>query len=71
MFDAIIRQAAERFGLGGNAKQFVAQLLALIFNPGSGGISGFLQKFKDAGLGARQLPGSAAHPATTTCNPTK
>jgi outer membrane protein OmpA-like peptidoglycan-associated protein/uncharacterized protein YidB (DUF937 family) len=51
MFDAIIRQAAERFGLGDNAKQFVGQLLALIFNPGSGGISGFLQKFKDAGLG--------------------
>ncbi len=51
MFDAIIRQAAERFGLGDNAKQFVGQLLGLIFNPGSGGISGFLQKFKDAGLG--------------------
>ncbi|MGH8062020.1 MAG: OmpA family protein [Pseudoxanthomonas sp.] len=51
MFDAIIRQAAERFGLGDNAKQFVGQLLALIFNPDSGGISGFLQKFKDAGLG--------------------
>ncbi len=51
MLDAIIRQAAERFGLGDNAKQFVGQLLGLIFNPGTGGISGFLQKFKDAGLG--------------------
>ncbi|NDK38095.1 DUF937 domain-containing protein [Pseudoxanthomonas gei] len=52
MLDAIIRQAAERFGLGDNARPFVGQLLALIFNPAAGGISGFLQKFRDAGLGS-------------------
>lgn len=51
MFDAVIQEAAERFGLGGKAKMFVDLLLGQIFDPDRGGIAGLQGRFADAGLG--------------------
>ncbi|MBM4262919.1 MAG: DUF937 domain-containing protein [Deltaproteobacteria bacterium] len=50
MFDAIIKDIAARFGLGNNAGPLLQMLLAFITNRDSGGISGFLQLFRNAGL---------------------
>jgi uncharacterized protein YidB (DUF937 family) len=51
MFEALIREAAGKYDLGGNAQRFVGLLLNLIFNPATGGFNGFMKKFQDAGLG--------------------
>lgn len=50
MFDSIIKQAQEKFGLGDKAGGFVAALLGLIANPATGGFSGFINRFKEVGL---------------------
>jgi outer membrane protein OmpA-like peptidoglycan-associated protein/uncharacterized protein YidB (DUF937 family) len=66
MFDAIIRELSQRFGLGDKAKDLVTALLSLIFDPNSGGISGLLARFKQQGLGdlfSSWLGGSTAPPA--------
>ena len=51
MFDSIISEAREKFNLGDKAGSLVAALLGLIANPATGGFSGFIRRFKDAGLG--------------------
>lgn len=50
MFDSIIKEIASRFGLGNNAGPLLQMLLAFMTNRSSGGISGFLQLFRNAGL---------------------
>lgn len=50
MFDAIIKEIAARFGLADNARPLLQFLLAFITNRDAGGISGFLQLFRNAGL---------------------
>jgi outer membrane protein OmpA-like peptidoglycan-associated protein/uncharacterized protein YidB (DUF937 family) len=50
MFDALVREVSQRFGLGDKAQMFVTSLLALIFDPNNGGIDGLLDKFKQQGL---------------------
>jgi uncharacterized protein YidB (DUF937 family) len=50
MFDILIREAGVRFGLGDKALPFVQMLLACITNAQDGGLPGFLEKFKAAGL---------------------
>ncbi len=52
MFDALIREAATRFGLGDKAPMLVQMLLAYMTNKDTGGLAGFIDKFKGAGLGA-------------------
>lgn len=52
MFDSIVKELASRFGLGDRAQSLVQMLLAYATNPQTGGLSGFLEKFKTAGLGA-------------------
>jgi outer membrane protein OmpA-like peptidoglycan-associated protein/uncharacterized protein YidB (DUF937 family) len=52
MFDALIREAASRFGLGDKAGPLVQMLLAYMTNSSTGGLTGFMDKFKGAGLGA-------------------
>ena len=52
MFDKIIREAASRFGLGDKGAMLVQTLLAHMTNKDTGSLSGFIDKFKDAGLGA-------------------
>lgn len=50
MFDAIIKEIAGRFGLANNAGPLLQMLLAFMTNRASGGISGFLQLFRNHGL---------------------
>lgn len=66
MFDALIREISQRFGLGDKAQDLVTSLLALIFDPNSGGIHGLAAKLQQQGLGdllSTWLGGSAG-PAT-------
>lgn len=51
MFEVLIREAAARFGLGDKALPLVQMLLAYMTNRDTGGLMGFLEKFKAAGLG--------------------
>lgn len=51
MFDVLIREAAARFGLGDKALPLAQMLLAYMTNRDTGGLAGFLEKFKVAGLG--------------------
>lgn len=51
MFDSIINEAKGKFGLGDKAGGLVASLLGLIANPATGGFNGFINRFKEVGLG--------------------
>jgi outer membrane protein OmpA-like peptidoglycan-associated protein/uncharacterized protein YidB (DUF937 family) len=51
LFDSIINGVSEKFGLGDKAGTLLSALLALMTNQETGGFSGFLDRFKDAGLG--------------------
>lgn len=51
MFDAIINEANERFDLNGKADTLLSALLALITDKEHGGFHGFLNRFRDTGLG--------------------
>ena len=51
LFDSIISGASEKFGLGDKAGTMLSALLALMTNQETGGFSGFLDRFKEAGLG--------------------
>ena len=68
MFDSLIKELTTRFGLGDKAPQLLKLLLAYITNPQNGGITGFLDKFKAAGLGglAQSWLGGNAAPQVAT-----
>lgn len=51
MFDSIIKEAQEKFNLGDKAGGLLSTLVALMTNKDDGGFSGFLERFKTAGLG--------------------
>jgi uncharacterized protein YidB (DUF937 family)/outer membrane protein OmpA-like peptidoglycan-associated protein len=51
MFESIINEAQEKFKLGDKAGSLLSSLLGLIANPENGGFGGFVERFKDAGLG--------------------
>jgi len=51
MFDSLLKEIASKFGLGNKASWVLSTLLGLIFNKGSGGMSGFLDKLTSGGLG--------------------
>lgn len=66
MFDAIIREISQRFGLGDKGQALVASLLALVFDRNSGGIAGLLDRFRQQGLGevfSSWLGGASGVPA--------
>jgi outer membrane protein OmpA-like peptidoglycan-associated protein/uncharacterized protein YidB (DUF937 family) len=50
MFEALIREATDRFGLGTQGAALLKELLALIGNDRTGGLTGFLDRFRKAGL---------------------
>jgi uncharacterized protein YidB (DUF937 family)/outer membrane protein OmpA-like peptidoglycan-associated protein len=64
MFDMIIREVASKFGLGDKAGPLVQMLLAYMTNSQTGGLTGFIDKFKSAGLGSlvSSWLGGAANP---------
>lgn len=51
MFDSIIKEAQEKFNLGDKAGGLLSTLLALMTDKTNGGFSGFLERFREAGLG--------------------
>jgi uncharacterized protein YidB (DUF937 family) len=51
MFEVLIREAAARFGLGDKALPLIQMLLACMTRKETGGLAGFLETFKAAGLG--------------------
>ncbi len=51
MFDSIISEVKEKFGLGDKAGGLVAALVGLIANPATGGFGGFIDRFREVGLG--------------------
>lgn len=51
MFDSIINGVGEKFGLGDKAGALVSALLALMTDNGNGGFTGFINRFRSAGLG--------------------
>jgi uncharacterized protein YidB (DUF937 family)/outer membrane protein OmpA-like peptidoglycan-associated protein len=51
VFEVLVREAGARFGLGDKGLQLLQMLLSLMTNKDSGGLAGFLEKFKAAGLG--------------------
>lgn len=53
IFDAIVAEAAQRFGLGREAAGgLLAALLRLISDPATDGFTGFIDRFKRVGLGS-------------------
>jgi uncharacterized protein YidB (DUF937 family) len=53
MFDGVISEVASRFGLGADkAKMLVGWLLSYITGSGVGGLTGFITKLRNAGLGS-------------------
>ena len=70
MFDVLIREAAARFGLGDKALPLVQMLLAYMTAKETGGLAGFLEKFKAANLGPIVQSwlggGPSAQPVTNT-----
>ncbi|HEY4664415.1 MAG TPA: YidB family protein [Comamonas sp.] len=51
MLDTLIREISARWGLGEQGRSLVQMLVAYISNPAAGGLSGFLEKFRNAGWG--------------------
>ena len=51
MFDVLIRELGARFGLGDKSGELLRIVLAYMTNKETGGLAGFLEKFKAAGLG--------------------
>lgn len=52
MLDTLIRDVGARLGLGDQARPLVQMLVAYIANPATGGLNGFLDKFRSAGWGS-------------------
>ncbi len=51
IFDSIISEVAEKFGLGDKAGPLVGALLSMITSSEGGGLAGFISKFTGAGMG--------------------
>ena len=50
MFDLLIKEVAAKFGLGDKAGWILSTLLGLMFQKQSGGLTGFIDLFKQKGL---------------------
>lgn len=68
MLDTLIRDVSTRLGLGDQAQPLVEMVTGLIANPATGGLSGFLDKFRNAGLGSmvQSWLGSSSAPQAPT-----
>ena len=51
LFNTLLDEVKQRFGLGNEANQLLSSLLSLMTSDGQGGLAGFLSRFKSAGLG--------------------
>ena len=70
MLDTLIRDIGARFGLGDQARPLVQMVVAYITNPATGGLTGFLDKFRTVGAGSMvdSWLGNATAPVTPTVN---
>lgn len=50
-FDSIINESSQKFGLGDKAGNLLSSLFGLITDQSQGGFAGFLDRFRQAGLG--------------------
>ena len=50
LFDTLIRDASLKFNLGGNTDKLVSELMRAMSSPQTGGLNGFLDKFRKAGF---------------------
>lgn len=69
MMDSLIREINARWGLGDQGRPLVQMLVSYMANPATGGLNGFLDKFRQAGLGsmaATWLGSSAQRDLPTT-----
>ena len=68
MLDTLIRDVGSRLGLGDQAQPLIEMVTGLIANPATGGLSGFLDKFRNAGLGSmvQSWLGSSSTPEVPT-----
>jgi outer membrane protein OmpA-like peptidoglycan-associated protein/uncharacterized protein YidB (DUF937 family) len=51
ILDSLINEVAEKYGLGGKAGPLLSGLLSLMTNEQTGGLAGFIDQFRKAGLG--------------------
>jgi outer membrane protein OmpA-like peptidoglycan-associated protein/uncharacterized protein YidB (DUF937 family) len=51
LIEPLVTEVAQKLELGGAARPLLAALTSLMFAPSSGGLSGFLDRFRGAGLG--------------------
>jgi outer membrane protein OmpA-like peptidoglycan-associated protein/uncharacterized protein YidB (DUF937 family) len=51
LFDSVLSEVSEKFDLGGKATPLLAGLLSLITNEQTGGLAGFIERFRQTGLG--------------------
>ena len=68
MLDTLIREVGARLGLGDQARPLIQMLVAYIANPSTGGLPGFLDKFRSAGGSGmvQSWLGSASSPEVPT-----
>ncbi|MCU0756879.1 MAG: YidB family protein [Xanthomonadales bacterium] len=55
MFDVLLKDLAQRFGLGDQARPLLGLLLALIFDPRRGGFPGFVDQLRQGGAGDQSV----------------
>lgn len=55
MFDVLLKDLAQRFGLGDQARPLLGLLLALIFDPRRGGFPGFVDQLRRGGAGDQSV----------------
>lgn len=65
MFESVVSELAGQFGLGDKAPALVKTILGYITDPATGGLSGLMAKFNDAGVGsvAQSWLGATTPPA--------
>jgi len=51
LLDSLIRETAERFGVGNKASGLVGETIRFMIDPEEGGLRGFIDRFKNAGIG--------------------
>lgn len=68
MFDSIIDESGQKYGLGEKAGNLLSSLLGLITDQSQGGLAGFLDRFRQAGLGDVADSWIGSGPNTTLSN---
>lgn len=71
MFDVLVRELSERYGLGDRSRDLFGLLVGYIYNDRRGGFAGFAESFRQQGHGdlfASWLGGDTGRPRTLTAS---